>query len=230
MTVSEPTTTETKSAAASTPVVVTTAVVGDVESQQKSAAQPVVGSVAVDTTNDDAGKGMGIAMFVLLLVAFVFGFIPVLICETMIPFFTCMYEYLLFLAHHFLLVFAGISLICVIIAIVLASIITCSCCCASASVSFHKMHCILSTLFFDTAQLFSSCIQDYNLKPNVKKFATATLVSLCLSFIIQIIYFIAVLMVAGAEASSTGTVSQETTDGAWAGAGEYGISLKTKSL
>ena len=146
MTVSEPTTTvtETKSAVA-TPVVVTTAAVGDVESQKRSAAQPVVGSVAVDTPNDDAGKGMGIAMFVLLLVAFVFGFIPVLICETMIPFFTCMYEYLLFLAHHFLLVFAGISLICVIIAIVLASIITCSCCCAS--VSFHKMHCILSTLF-----------------------------------------------------------------------------------
>ena len=82
----ESTITETKSAVASTPVVVTTAVVGDVESQQKgSAAQPVVGSVAVDTTNDDAGKGMGIAMFVLLLVAFVFGFIPVLICETMIP-------------------------------------------------------------------------------------------------------------------------------------------------
>ena len=66
--------------------------------------------------------------------------------------------------------------------------------------------------------IFSSCIQDYNLKPNVKKFAIATLVSLSLSFIIQIIYFIAVLMVAGAEASSTGTVSQETAEGAWAGA------------
>ena len=91
MTVSEPTTavTETKSAV-STPVVVTTAVVGDVESQKPSAAQPVVGSVAVDTPNDDAGKGMGIAMFVLLLVAFVFGFIPYLICESTIPFFTCM--------------------------------------------------------------------------------------------------------------------------------------------
>ena len=30
-------------------------------------------------------------------------------------------------------------------------------------------------------------------------------------------------MVAGAEASSTGTVSQETTDGAWAGAGEISL-------
>mmetsp|Transcript_41797 Transcript_41797/g.75250 ORF Transcript_41797/g.75250 Transcript_41797/m.75250 type:complete len:182 (+) Transcript_41797:77-622(+) len=130
----------------------------DIESQQK---QPTTANPSVYANrDDDAGKGMGIAMVVLLLIGFIFTFIlPI------------------------------VSFVCVIATIIIASILTCGCCCAS----------------------------DYNLKPNAKRFATATLVSLCLMFIVQIIWLIAAAAAMSTEASNTGTISQSTVDGASAG-------------
>ncbi len=97
---------------------------------------------------DDAGTKLGIALFCTILVGAITSFfLPTL------------------------------SLVCQIIAIVLASILTCSCCCAS----------------------------NYNLKPHVKKWATATLVTMWLLIILQ---FISAIITAE-EMSSTGTISDE---------------------
>ncbi|KAL9179570.1 hypothetical protein ACHAXT_008860 [Thalassiosira profunda] len=138
-------------------VVVTSAVAQpvafDVEKQQQPAASaaPTYASAAPALIDTEAGKGMGIALFVVILVGLVF-----------------------------LWIFPLISFICIITAIVLSSILTCSCCCAA----------------------------DYNLQPHVKKFAVATLVSLVLIFIIQVIYLIALF--AAGETSVSGTVSVDT--------------------
>ena len=67
----------------------------------------------------------------------------------------------------FLLPFLSIALM--IAAIVIASILTCGCCCAN----------------------------DYNLKPHVKKWATATLVTLILAFVVQVIGVVIAAYVVG---------------------------------
>ncbi|KAL3763835.1 hypothetical protein ACHAW5_007789 [Stephanodiscus triporus] len=67
----------------------------------------------------------------------------------------------------FLLPFLSLALI--IAAIVIASILTCGCCCA----------------------------KDYNLKPHVKKWATATLVTLSLTFVVQVIGVVIAAAVVG---------------------------------
>lgn len=108
----------------------------------------------------DVGKGMGIAMVVLLVVGFIFNF-----------------------------VFPVISFICIIATIVIASILSCGCCCAS----------------------------DYDLQPDRKRFATATLVSLCLMFVVQIVGFVAIAASAINEASETGTFSQSSFEDATTG-------------
>eukprot|EP00567_Pseudictyota_dubia_P004306 CAMPEP_0197434438 /NCGR_PEP_ID=MMETSP1175-20131217/2169_1 /TAXON_ID=1003142 /ORGANISM="Triceratium dubium, Strain CCMP147" /LENGTH=188 /DNA_ID=CAMNT_0042963155 /DNA_START=155 /DNA_END=721 /DNA_ORIENTATION=- len=83
-----------------------------------------------------------------------------------------------------------VSFVCMIATIIISSILVCGCCCA----------------------------QEYRLKPNVKKFALATLVCCSLIFILQIIYIAAVLSVAANEAAATGTISTQTAQGAGAGA------------
>lgn len=77
-----------------------------------------------------------------------------------------------------------LAFVCLIAAIVISSAIACGCCCAS----------------------------DYKLQPNIKKFSTATLVSLILMFVVQIVWLIGAAAAIGTEASSTGTVSQSTAE------------------
>jgi uncharacterized membrane protein len=84
----------------------------------------------IDDDNND-GKGMGIAIFVLIIYGIVSSFLA-------------------FEIPH-------LSLVCFIAATLLASILTCGCCCA----------------------------KKYKLKPHVKKMATATLVSLILMEIVS---------------------------------------------
>ncbi|KAL7547004.1 hypothetical protein ACHAWF_010319 [Thalassiosira exigua] len=146
---------EPKNQATGVVVTAVAAPVVDVESQQKQQAPPETAGVA-PTADDDVGKGLGIAMVVLLVVGFV--------CTFFIPI---------------------ISFVCVIATMVIASTLTCGCCCAS----------------------------DYNLKPNVKKFATATLVSLVLMFVVQIIWLVSASAVMGTEVSNTGTISSRTAEG-----------------
>ena len=133
-----------------TPIVVTTAVrksAPDVESQEPS-------STTMVDDNDNAGKGMGIAIFVLLIVRTVSAF---------------------FLPY--------ISSACYIAALVLASVLTCGCCCA----------------------------KNYNLKPHVKKMATATLVTLILLFIVStILSVILVISFMNGYDETTGTFSDDT--------------------
>jgi len=143
-------------------VVVTTATTStantptDIEAQKQQQAA----SAAANSTPDNAGKGLGIACFVLLLIGFVFNFI-----------------------------FPVVSFVCIIVVIVITSAITCGCCCGS----------------------------DLNLQPHVKKWSTATLVSLCLMFVVQIIGIIGASIAVGTEVSNTGTLSQKTADGAGVG-------------
>ena len=104
--------------------------------------------------NDNAGKGMGIAMFVLIIVGTVSAF---------------------FLPY--------LSSACHIAALVLASVLTCGCCCA----------------------------KNYNLKPHVKKMATATLVTLILLFIVStILSVILVISFMNGYDETTGTFSDDT--------------------
>ena len=143
-------------------VVVTTATTStantptDIEAQKQQQAA----SAAANSTPDNAGKGLGIWCFVLLLIGFVFNFI-----------------------------FPIVSFVCIIVVIIITSAITCGCCCGS----------------------------DLNLEPQVKKWSTATLVSLCLMFVVQIIGLIGASIAVGTEVSNTGTLSQKTADGASVG-------------
>jgi hypothetical protein len=106
--------------------------------------------------DDNAGKGMGIAMFVLIIVGFVSAFIP----------------YLNF-----------ISSACYIAALVLASILTCGCCCA----------------------------KQYKLKPRAKKMATATLITLILLFVVSAIgTFMLVQSITDSYDPTTGTISEDS--------------------
>ena len=109
-------------------------------------------STTIINDNDNAGKGMGIAIFVLIIVGTVSAF---------------------FLPY--------ISSACYIAALVLASVLTCGCCCA----------------------------KNYNLKPHVKKMATATLVTLILLFIVSTILTV-MLFQSDVYDETTGTFSDNT--------------------
>jgi magnesium-transporting ATPase (P-type) len=99
--------------------------------------------------DERAGMGMGIALFVLILVGLL----------------GCITSYIMYLGYDCLtmLVPSGIF---VIVAIVIASVLTCGCCCAVK----------------------------YKLRPHVKKWVTATLVVLCLLLAIQIIVIVLLIV------------------------------------
>jgi hypothetical protein len=140
----------------STPIVTAVAMgAQDVESQEPKEVMEEHTTTPMIEYDDNAGKGMGIAMFVLILVGFVSAFIP----------------YLNF-----------ISSACYIAALVLASILTCGCCCA----------------------------KQYKLKPGVKKMATATLITLILLFIVSTIgTFMLIQSMMDTYDPTTGTVSED---------------------
>ena len=119
----------------------------DVESQEPK--EVMEENTTMIDDDDNAGKGMGIAMFVLIIVGFVSAFF--------IPY---------------------ISSACYIAALVLASVLTCGCC----------------------------CVKQYSLKPHVKKMATATLITLILLFVVNIIYVLVwVMLQVGTYDPTTGT-------------------------
>jgi hypothetical protein len=102
-------------------------------------AEPTTDVEAQTRLRDIAGKKMGILLFSFILAGIIAAvFFPLLSVALMIA------------------------------AIVIASILTCECCCA----------------------------KDYNLKPHVKKWATATLVTLILNFVVQVIGVVIVFAVA----------------------------------
>ena len=111
---------------------VVTAAVHDVESQvMREPKVPMAMTTAAEGDSDDddsAGKRLGIALFCFILVGFVASFF--------LP---------------------GITILCQLTAIVIASILQCGCCCAG----------------------------DFNLKPHVKKRAKITLVILCFTIFLQ---------------------------------------------
>lgn len=127
----------------------------DVESQESTVPKAMEENTTMIIDDDEnAGKGMGIAIFVLLIVGTVSAFF--------IPY---------------------LSSACFIAALVLASVLTCGCCCA----------------------------KNYNLKPHVKKMATATLVTLVLLFIVSIIStVILVKSLMDGYDETTGTFSDDT--------------------
>mmetsp|Transcript_11881 Transcript_11881/g.25542 ORF Transcript_11881/g.25542 Transcript_11881/m.25542 type:complete len:195 (+) Transcript_11881:152-736(+) len=136
----------------------------DMESHQNKTHQSVaiISPTHSHDNDEEAGKGIGIAMFILLVVGFIFYFIN-----------------------------PAVSLVCLVTTIILASILTCGCCCAS----------------------------EYNMKPNVKKFANATLVSLCLMFFVQIVGLVSAWIAVSNEVDNTGKLSSSTAQGAGIGVG-----------
>ena len=151
----------------STPVVApkATATPVDAESQMDTKSS-VTANAAYSDSDPKAGKPLGIAMFSLLIIAFVFTFlVPI------------------------------ISFIALIATIVIASVITCNCCCAG----------------------------DFNLPTQVKKYATATLVSLCLMFVMQVIWAVSVIVALtnDMESSGTGSISSSALNASMTSAGEY---------
>jgi hypothetical protein len=142
----------------STPIVTAVAMSAqDVESQEPK--EVMEQHTAATTTtmieyDDNAGKGMGIAMFVLIMVGFVSSF---------------------FLPY--------LSSPCYIAALVLASILTCGCCCA----------------------------KQYKLKPGAKKMATATLITLILLFVVSAIgTFMLMQSIMDTYDPTTGTISEDS--------------------
>ena len=134
----------------------------DVESQESIVPKTMEENTTMINDDDNAGKGMGIAIFVLIIVGTV---------------------------SAFLLPYLYISLPCYFAALVLAYVLTCGCCCA----------------------------KNYNLKPHVKKMATATLVTLVLLFIVSTILSVGSVMVLQSVISlhhgydeTTGTFSDTT--------------------
>ena len=120
----------------------------NVESQeQKHHPAPGIASVHSSAEENNDGKGLGVAMSVLLIASFVFQFILPLV-----------------------------SSVCIFSVIVIASILTSGCCCAGEYV--------------------------YP-KPNVKRFATSTLVTLFLILIVQFIGIVAAGVVMSADMSNT---------------------------
>lgn len=121
----------------------------DVEDQKDDTA------AAASSFDNEAGKGIGIAIFVLLAVAFIAGLLGFTISEF----------------------FAYVSLICLIAALIMASVITCGCCCAS----------------------------NYNLSPKVKRWSTAVMLCLVVQFVIIAIAII--IGFAGVGAVTTTVIS-----------------------
>ena len=123
----------------------------NVESQMHTKSSVTANTVYSDS-NPEAGKPLGIVMFSLLIIAFVFTFLVSII-----------------------------SFIALIATIVIASVIMCSCCCAG----------------------------DFNLPPQVTEYATATLVGLCLIFVMQVIWVVSVIaaLTTDMESSGTGSIS-----------------------
>lgn len=121
----------------------------DVEDQKDDTA------AAASSFDNEAGKGIGIAIFVLLAVAFIAGLLGFTISE----------------------LFAYVSLICLIAALIMASVITCGCCCAS----------------------------NYNLSPKVKRWSTAVMLCLVVQFVIIAIAII--IGFAGVGAVTTTVIS-----------------------
>ncbi len=107
------------------------AIVDDVEAQK---AAPAAASSTPSGYNDEAGKSIGIAMFICIMVAFVSGFF----------------------VHIHVFLYAAIT--CSFVAILLASSITCGCCCGS----------------------------NLNIHPKVKRWSTATLICLVIQWILAL--------------------------------------------
>jgi len=110
-------------------------------------------ATALENEHDDPGKRLGIVLFCNILVG--------LITTFFLPF---------------------VSIVCQISAIVIASALTCGCCCAANS----------------------------NLEPRVKKLAAATLVALCILIILQSIATVIIFAAVDEEVSSTATISDST--------------------
>ena len=132
----------------------------DVESQESTITIPKAmeeNTTIIIDDDDNDGKGMGIAIFILIIIGTVSAFF--------IPY---------------------LSSACYIAALVLASVLTCGCCCA----------------------------KNYNLKPHVKKMATATLVTLVLLFIVStivaVMVFQTLITVMDGYDETTGTFSDDT--------------------
>ena len=129
----------------------------DVESQESTFPRAMEENTTRIDDDDNDGKGMGIAIFILIIIGTVSAFF--------IPY---------------------LSSACYIAALVLASVLTCGCCCA----------------------------KNYNLKPHVKKMATATLVTLVLLFIVStivaVMVFQTLITVMDGYDETTGTFSDIT--------------------
>ena len=135
--------------------------------------------------DDRAGMGLGITLFILILL----GFLALIIGSIIVlPHIADVYDDdYFYYDDYFAAVGSSMLLgiladVCFIAAIVIASVLTCGCCCAGK----------------------------YKLKHHVKKWATATLVTLCLVVILQIIATVIVYTAVGEEVSSTGTISEST--------------------
>lgn len=129
--------------------------VPDIESPPEPTANVVAQqatTTALENEHDDPGKRLGIVLFCNILGGLITTF---------------------FLPY--------LSIACQISAIIIASALTCGCCCAANS----------------------------NLEPRVKKLAAATLVALCMLIILQSIATV-IIFAAVDEASSTATISDST--------------------
>jgi len=126
----------------------------NVESQMRHVPQQAT-ATALGHENDDQGKRLGNAIFCIILFGGITSFF-----------------------------FPFVSNPLQISDVVIASALTCGCCCCRAA--------------------------NYNLEPRVKKWAAAMLVALCLLIILQIIAFIIVYTAVDDEVSSTGTISDST--------------------
>jgi hypothetical protein len=121
---------------------------------------------AADKNEDErAGMGMGIALFFLVLGGIVGYMISMIFGLSMVRYLLSKDEVITLdddyvgTASSTILFTSMIYFVCVVATIVIASILTCGCCCA----------------------------RNYKLKPHVKKWATATLVTLCLNIVLGII-------------------------------------------
>ena len=119
----------------------------------------------VEFEDDRAGMGLGITLFILILVGFlalIIGSIIVLPHTADVYYDDIYYndDYLAAVGYSW---FLGIlACVCFIVALVIASILTCGCCCAGK----------------------------FKLKHHVKKWATATLVTMCLVLIFNTLFLV----------------------------------------
>jgi hypothetical protein len=134
----------------------------DVEAQKPAPAAASSEPAAASEYDDEAGKSIGIAMFVCIVVGFVLAWIP--------------------------LIGPYITFCCLIAAIVLASTITCGCCCGA----------------------------NLKLNPKVKRWSTATLLCLVIQWVLYVIALIVAYSGAAASAYTYDTTTTEITSGvAW---------------